>query len=189
MSDQQRDALYRQTFNSFETRYVNWLASLDINRLNLRHVTRRSLLATYLPPSAFGLAQATQAADQVMHGRVVAIRPTAFDGTYVSVHVVRPLKGRASGDITVHQPGGLQPTPDWSGVIIVDAESMPLMLPGDDVFLCLQNGVSGYEPQSFTGIYWNTPTGIAAVSGNPFAKTVRGLSPERFESTITSLAG
>lgn len=186
LSDSERDRLYKQNWQDFETKYTAWVASLDIARVDLRSLTHREVLGSFLAPTSRTLAEAEGSADLAVGGEVTAIRPTAFDGTYVTLRLGTTYKGTAPAALVVHQGGGLRPTSDWKGMYIADSPDAPLMLPGDQVVLLLRTAPTGYEPEPFTGLYWVEPSGMRSVPGNPFAAAVNGRSRRDFEAALRS---
>jgi hypothetical protein len=187
LTDAQRNQLYEQNWQQFQARYVQWVAALDLTKVNLRVLPRQPILADFVGPIDQNLAQATADADLAVRAEIVSIKPTAFDGTYVTIQVAGNLKGSApAGTMVVHQGGGLRPTPDWNGMYIADSPDAPLMLPGDRVVLLLKQRSGIYEPESFTGLYRITAGRISAVPGNPFAGSIDGQSEPVFESSIVS---
>jgi hypothetical protein len=185
LSDAQRDALYQKTWQAFQAEYVEWVAGLDLAKIDLRKLPRRQILASYAAPSSKNLLEAVAAADLVIRGEVIDIRPTAFDGTYVHLRVSRSLKGGQISSLVVRQGGGIDPTPDWRAMIVSDSLAAPLMLPGDKVIAMLrQESAGAYQPEGFTGLYWSTDQGMRPIAGNPFAESIKFQSEAAFESMI-----
>jgi hypothetical protein len=188
MSDAQQEQSISAGRNDFDARYKAWLASLDFSAINYKALERQPILGLYEPPEpTLGAAKAQ--AHLIVLGKVRSIRPTAYDGTYVTLDLAAVLKGQASGSIVFHQGGGIRPTPDWKGMFIADAMNAPLMLPNERVIVFLQMRSTGaLEVQGFTGIYQSNSGRLSAVPGNPFAGDVNGALESDFIVTVKGQA-
>jgi hypothetical protein len=181
LTDAQRDANYANGRADFEARYAQWVASLDVNTLDLSSLQHVELNVIG-PPGQPSLQAAKSKADRIVVGHVTAIKPTV-NGTVVSVAVSRTLKGDQRSVIEVRQSSGLRPTSDWKGVVIADSPGEPLMLPGVRAELFLQASSDGMlRVQSVTGMYLLTASGVKALELNPFGSSVNGLPEDTFEN-------
>jgi hypothetical protein len=63
---------------------------------------------------------------------------------------------------------------------------MPVLLPGDSVFLFLDASPQGLYAQPFTGTYLVRDGRIQAHRDNPFALKVNGLTASEFAAAITN---
>lgn len=181
LTDTQRDQAYKAATAKFEARYQAWLASIDPSSVPYDALPHSDMTAISEAP-AQTLADAKAHATLIVVGRVRSIRPTAFDGTYVTMDIDRSLKGAASGTLLVHQGGGLRPTPDWKGMFIADAPNAPLLLPGHRFIVFLQ-GTSA-EVQGFTGEYELVGGAVRPTKLNPFGDSVSGKSEAEFVAAI-----
>lgn len=185
LSDAQRNQLYQNNWNQFQTHYEAWLAGLNYAKLNWRKLSRSPQDVSTLPAPGTSLPSALSAADVVVHARAVSVRPTAFDGTFVTIQVLESYKGSARGAVlTVHQGGGLRPTPDWSGAFIADAPDAPLMLPGDEVVALLNLHNGQLFPEPYTGLYWIANGVTHSVALNPFGQSFESKSASLLDTTI-----
>jgi hypothetical protein len=186
MTDDQRTAAQSASRAEFDTRYMAWVASLDPNTIPYASLPHQQLLGLFdAGQPSLGLAKAH--ADLALSGRVVSLRLTPFDGTYVTMDVESWIKSPdRPSTIEFHQLGGVRPTADWKGMFIADGPNAPLLLPGSRATLLLQTGATGGAPevQSFTGIYLHVDGVIRTVSGNPFGPSVDGLTEAAFAEQI-----
>jgi hypothetical protein len=176
LTDAQRALRYSQSGSAFEARYISWLEHLDVGRLAFGELPRTSILGTAVPAQAHTLEQAVAGAEYIIVGTARAIKPTPFSGTLVTLAVTETLKGHAVQEVTIVQPGGLQPTSDWKGVIIASAPQDPLLLPGQEALLFLTRaaGSTNFTVQPVTGIYPISGGSVEAALGIPFAPEVSG---------------
>src|ERR1700674_1574850 len=188
LTDAQRAQNYSSGRDAFNARYQQWLASIDFSKVNYASLKRVPLNALYESPQP-SLSAAKAHAELILVGKVRAIRPTAFDGTYVTLDIDGLMKGSASASVIIHQAGGLRPTPDWKGMFIAYALDEPLLIPNDRAVLFLNRGSTGtLEVQGFTGLYRSTGGRVSAVAGNPFAQDVDGRSEVDFIATVKAQA-
>jgi len=157
LTDAQRALRYSQSGSAFEARYISWLEHLDVGRLAFGELPRTSILGTAVPAQAHTLEQAVAGAEYIIVG-------------------TETLKGHAVQEVTIVQPGGLQPTSDWKGVIIASAPQDPLLLPGQEALLFLTRaaGSTNFTVQPVTGIYPISGGSVEAALGIPFAPEVSG---------------
>jgi hypothetical protein len=180
LTDAQRAKIYSAGRNESDARYESWLASLNLTQINYGALQRHPILGLY-EPGAPTLAAAKARADLIVLGKVRSIRPTAFDGTYVTLEVEGLVKGTAGATLVLHQSGGLRPTQDWKGMFIAEGLDAPLMIPNDRAVVFLHIGSKGsLEIQGFTGLYQSKFGRISAVPGNPFANDVDGMIEAEF---------
>ena len=188
LTDAQREQNYSDARDAFNARYQAWLASLDFATINYSGLDRAPLNAYYDAPAEPSLSAAKAKADLIVLGNVRSIRPTAFDGTYVTLDVDSSIKGAAASTVVIHQGGGLRPTPDWKGMYIAYAEDAPLLIPQDRAMVFLYRAQSGaLEIQSFTGLYRSKAGRLSSVPGNPFAASVDGTSETAFTAAVKGL--
>lgn len=187
LTDTQRDQNYASARTEFESRYAQWIASLDISKVDLTAVPHVEMNVVVLPGQPT-LAAAKARADIIVVGTVAGLKPMV-SGTAVSVAVARTLKGQESSSITVRQASGFRPTPDWKGIMIADSPGEPLLLPGTRFELFLERSSDGsLEIQSVTGMYYFTPNGVKALGSSPFASSVDGQSEVQFQAVTGSTA-
>lgn len=185
LTDSQRNANYAAARASFDARYQQWIADLDVTKLDFSSLPHVELNVSVLPPQPTLIA-AKSKADRIVVGTVTGLKPTT-SGTFVSLSVSRTIKGANGSTITLRQASGLRPTSDWKGVMIADSPGEPLLLPGTRVELFLQTATDGVlEIQSVTGFYYLSPSGVRALELNPFASSVNGLSESQFATATTA---
>jgi hypothetical protein len=186
LTDSQRQQIYSNGRDTFNARYDRWLASLDLAAIDYGALQRHNIMALYEPPEP-SLGAAKIRAEVIALGNVRSIRPTAFDGTYVTLNVDAVIKGKPTTSIVLYQGGGLRPTPDWKGMFIADAMNAPLLLPGERAMVFLQRNRSGsLEIQSFTGLYRSNSGRVVSVRGNPFAARVDGTLERDFVAAVVA---
>jgi len=182
--DSQRNQIYQTNWNDFETHYAAWLASLNVSRLNLHALQRSDSTAAFAPPQVASLTEAVQSATFVVKVRAMSLRPTTFNGSYVTVSVDATYKGTTPSTIEIHQGGGLRPTRDWKQVLIVDSADAPLLLPGDRAYLFLQQMGSELIIQPFTGFYQLDRGNVSSLIGNPFRADLAKKTEAEMASAI-----
>ncbi|MHB8324045.1 MAG: hypothetical protein ACYDHB_06410 [Candidatus Dormibacteria bacterium] len=143
-----------------------------------------------MPAQAQTLEQAVASAEYIVVGRATAIKPTPFSGTLVTLAVTERLKGPSVQEVTIVQPGGLQPTSDWAGVVIASAPQDPLLLPGQEALLFLTRAEesTNFTVQPVTGIYPISGGSVEAALGNPFAPEVSGRALAAVKGQIAALS-
>jgi len=184
----EREAKYEAHWDGFTKRLAAWNASLDVASLDLGRL-RHSELATYSDDSKPSLDEAVSAASRIIVGRVKELRPSVTDmiGTLVTLEVERTLKGESGGSITVLQSSTFYPTPDWKGVMILDAPGEPLMLPGNRYLLFLQEDPR-FPPavQRFSGYYELKGGTVHALELNAFRAEADGILESGFLARVDS---
>ncbi len=161
---------------NFEARYAGWLARLNIRVLGWERVPRESLMDLAVPPRVRTLQEAVASAGWIVVAAAVAIDPTLFSGTKVTLQVTQTLKGAPLAQVTLVQPGGLDPTSDWKGVIVGTSVTNPLLLPGQRAMLFLSRAPASGEftVQPVTGLCMVVDGQLQPVVGNPFGAEVAG---------------
>jgi hypothetical protein len=169
LTDAQRDARYSAGRGEFEARYADWIKGLDVSKLDLASLPHADLNGYYLPPQP-NLSAAAAAAGTIVSGVVTGIQPRT-SGSTATLSVETAIKGAAADSIVISQAGGFQPTQDWKGAMIADAEAAPTLLPGDRVLLFVSTSAAGsdaYEVQGWTGTYRLANGRVTPLAGNPF---------------------
>ena len=179
LSDPEREALHQRLWNEFVTRYTVWLNSLDIGKLDLHSLPRGELSALYVPGQP-SLREAVARADLIVVGRVLAIRPTPFSGMVTTFSVDGALKGPAAPTVVFTQTGGLEPTQDWSGIVIAEGGNGAMLLPGDRAVLLLEWTSLGYEIQSSSGWYQVVNGVVQPNSLNTWGASIDGIAEAAF---------
>jgi hypothetical protein len=86
---------------NFEARYAGWLAGLNIRALDWARVPRESLMDLAVPPRVRTLQEAVGSAGWIVVAAAVAIDPTPFSGTKVTLQVTQTLKPGSTGRVGV----------------------------------------------------------------------------------------
>ena len=188
LTDSQREALHAASLAQFEAHYARWVSQLNVGALPLSSLPHYDMTGTVLPPKQ-SLLEAQRAADVIVEGTVLSIAPDPQPfGTSVLLGVERAVRGEVGSAVVVRQGSHLEPTPDWSRTVIVDAEWEPLLLPGQRVILFLNAGrqVGQYVVQAFTGMYHVDNGQVTSLKDNPFAHSVNGTNEAQWISSIQS---
>jgi hypothetical protein len=194
MTDAQRNQLYQNAAQQGWHCYGAWVANLDAASLPYGALGHSGMQARCVPPEGTTLSQAKGNATLVVSGTVQSLSPlTTGFGTNVAITVTQVFKGQAGNSISVRQGSHLEPRDDasrlssnWQGVLIVDVDCAPLLLPGESVFLFLKAWQQGLVQESWTGAYYVRDAKIQSLPFNPFASQVDGLSPGDFATAITN---
>jgi hypothetical protein len=196
LTDAQRNALYQANTGQFNANLKTWYAHLDTKTLDLHHLRRAGMMATFAPPEASTFQDAVARAAVALTGSVTEIRSTPGGGlpdSFVTVRVDTLIKGSAPSTIVIHQLGGIVPSLDWTGAAIEDADPAPILLPGDHAFLLLRRDpfvADDFALEFYTGEYPIDGAGIVSVvPGNPFGSQLSGMSIAAVESLAAASAG
>jgi hypothetical protein len=198
LTDAQRNALYQANTGQFNANLKSWYAHLDTKTLDLHHLRRAGMMATFAPPEASTFQDAVARAAVALTGSVTEIRSTpgyvgGLPDSFVTVRVDTLIKGSAPSTIVIHQLGGIVPSLDWTGAAIEDADPAPILLPGDHAFLLLRSDpfVAGdFVLEFYTGEYPIDGAGmVSVVPGNPFGSQLSGMSMAAVESLAAASAG
>ena len=190
LSDAERDALYQRLRIEGDRLHREWLATIDIDALDLGSLPRVEMPALSLPGES-SLSDAAARAHVIVAGKVSEVRPTqgvAIDTVFTVEHA---MKGTVGSTIAISQAGRLQPTQDGSSVEIVQAANAPLLIPGDRAVLFLQETESaggasgGYYIQSSSGWYQVVDGKIRASPVNTFAASVNAKTEAEFLDLLT----
>lgn len=189
LSDAQQQALEQQQQKEFEAHYRAWLSTLDYNHMDLHGLPRVPSTADVGPGQELSLHDAVAHADMIVIGTVSGFHPRPFSGIETTLSVDRVLKGPPTPTITVIQSGALQPTPDWSGVFIVQPVEEPLLLPGDRAVLLIQTAPDGtFYIQSGTGFYQVVNGAVQPGPVNTWGLSVRCMTEPAFLRQLTAAA-
>jgi hypothetical protein len=188
LTDQQIEALHAAERQQFDDHYAQWVSSLDVSTLPLSSLRHGKMTGVVMPPPQ-SMREAKAQSSVIAVGTVTRIKPDPEPfGTTVSFHVDRVVKGTPTSDIDIWQVSHLEPTSDWAGVVIVDADWAPLLLPGDRAILFLSSTKEPglYFVQQFTGMYRVQNGKVKGIPGNPFASSLDGKDESSVVSDITA---
>ncbi len=190
-SDAECAALIREADAGFRARFKEWLAQFNNTDFDLRSLPIAPGQVLF-PEPAPDLAASVSSADVILVGTTKTVM---FDGAFqahVSIAINQSIKGTLVGQVTVLQPGGPEPYPDWSTAVLVVNDADPLLLPGDRAVLLLDrhDETGAYELQPWTGRYLiGGDNKLTPLEGNPFAVEVDGKTLDEFLVTIESIVG
>ncbi len=180
LSDAEREARYAQLRSEGEQRYTAWLNGLDLTKLDLHSLPRGELNALYVPGQP-SLREAVARADLIVVGSVTEFRPNLLSGTQTTFSVDRTVKGSPVSIVTVTQAGGLEPTQDFTGVIIAEGGNGAMLLPGDRAVLLLEKDKEGTSYiQSVSGWYQVVGGLVQSNAGNTWGDSVNGQTEAAF---------
>ena len=115
------------------------------------------------------------------------IRPTPFSGTKTTVLIDQTLKGPSATSLAVTQGGSLEPTEDWTGVVIAEGANGAMLLPRDRAILLLQKDSNGeYYIQGFTGWYQVVDEKVQSNPLNTWGTSVNGKTETEFVELLTA---
>jgi hypothetical protein len=194
LTDAQRAQLYHSAAEQGWQCYGAWIANLNPSTLPYGLLGHSGMQARCPLPGGNTLSEAKANAAVILSGTVQSLSPvTTGFGTKVAISVTQVLKGQGSNPIIIGQGSHLEPLDDaalltsrWQGVLIVDMDCAPLLLPGESVFLFLEASPEGLHQESWTGTYYVRDGKIQALPFNPFASQVNGQSPAGFATAITN---
>ena len=146
------------------------------------------MFGTAVSAQAQTLDQWVASADNIIVGTATAIKPNPFSASLVTCALTETLKRPRLQEVTIVQPGELQPTSDLRWVIVASAPRDPLLLPGQDAlpFLTKAAGKTNFSVQAVTGTYAISEGSVEAALGNPFAVEVSGRAPAGVKGQIAS---
>lgn len=186
MLDEKRTEHLKWLTAHWDDCYARWESSIDYASLKWSTLPRTGWHADFgpLPES---LSKTKAGATLVVGGTAVALN-RGRNGPWLeaTVSVTDVFKGQAAKTIVVHQAARLWPQDNWQTIAISAERSMPVLLPGDSVFLFLDASPQGLYAQPFTGTYFVRDGRIQAHRDNPFASKVNGLTPTEFTAAITN---
>lgn len=148
---EERDQKYRDSWETFERRYGEWLASPHA-AVDPRTLPRSEKMALQVA-GAETFTEAVDRAALAVSGRVISVRFEP-NRTITEFQVDRHALGKVGEVLTFVQSGGLYPDRDFVGAHLVELTGNPILLEGDRMVLLLDRATDGaLYIQSVSGQY------------------------------------
>lgn len=163
-----------------------WLDSPAAQALDVRSLPRANMLSLGVGGEQT-LGAAVDKADVIAVGEVVEYKFGRW-GSSITLHVESTLKGKHASTLVVPLPGGPYPRDrEHKDVYLVEAENVPILLPGDRAMLFLdQSAEDGrFDVQPSSGHYrLDKANKVRPLPSNPFAQAVDGMKLADFVRDI-----
>lgn len=189
MSSQEREASDVAAWKNFEARYKKWLSSRSFTTKELATMHRRSKLSFHTDVPA-SLQDAVSTADTVVSGVVDRV---SFEPYRAVLHIIveETIKGNATRGVTIVQPGGPWPEPDFVGATLSIDEASPLLLVGERAFFLLQPYPGRPEvsrTESVAGVFKRVDGRVEGPEDGSFTRDFAGKSEAEFSNTLRALS-